>query len=560
MKPHAITGLLVSQIAYEKSGSKRLVWRGPADSRPPALAFRICSATHGSEVSYPFESWGSCWNQEWWVGDFSSFRQPGNFFAEIGEGETALRSDPILIKSDGLFDLTWRAVSIDQAKRRQWLIESRSGWFDAGTHWQEANSHAVFTLGLCDLLQHRAVHLSADDQAYLEHQIINGANYLGSLQEMASRQGLGNGALVHQGFKFDHVVLLADVAKAAAAWARAAEVLPHSHEVLRETFRHRARRALGWLRDPLPCPSAPFNHRAYGIEPTQNLTSPSGNLPTPELLMMLEAEVALSSTEVSPAAIDLARLLQTRQFSGPATTDQPAGLFRRHDSTTLSTKAWSHGATDMGEPLSSDYGNTGGFYLLPLCRLLDRSPDHPEASRWRDTLSSFAYGFLLPACQQNPFRLSPYGHFGVEGALCFAGLWHGCNAVYGQAAALGFDLARLLQDDDFRLLAEANLQWIAGLNSGMTTAAADSCILASPEVQADTAMPVSMIYGIGNRTAGSWMNIRGSICNGFSTGEQFKWDVPPTRENDAPVTFSDEDWITHAGAWLMGIARSAPSP
>jgi len=55
------------------------------------------------------------------------------------------------------------------------------------------------------------------------------------------------------------------------------------------------------------------------------------------------------------------------------------------------------------------------------------------------------------------------------------------------------------------------------------------------------------------------MNIRGSICNGFSTGEQFRFDVAATRANDGPFTFTDEDWVTHAGDWLSAMARLAPS-
>jgi len=27
------------------------------------------------------------------------------------------------------------------------------------------------------------------------------------------------------------------------------------------------------------------------------------------------------------------------------------------------------------------------------------------------------------------------------------------------------------------------------------------------------------------------------------------------RANDGPCTFTDEDWITHAGAWLSAVAR-----
>jgi hypothetical protein len=69
------------------------------------------------------------------------------------------------------------------------------------------------------------------------------------------------------------------------------------------------------------------------------------------------------------------------------------------------------------------------------------------------------------------------------------------------------------------------------------------------------ALPASMIHGVGQRWAGGWTTMRGSICNGFATGEQFKFDVPPTLENDSKITFTDEDWITHCGGWLSGCSR-----
>ena len=63
-----------------------------------------------------------------------------------------------------------------------------------------------------------------------------------------------------------------------------------------------------------------------------------------------------------------------------------------------------------------------------------------------------------------------------------------------------------------------------------------------------------MINGIGARCAGSWFNLRGAIGNGFSVGEQFRFDVRPSAETDGPHSFTDEDWIAHAGAWLSAMA------
>ncbi len=69
------------------------------------------------------------------------------------------------------------------------------------------------------------------------------------------------------------------------------------------------------------------------------------------------------------------------------------------------------------------------------------------------------------------------------------------------------------------------------------------------------ALPVSMINSVGKRWAGAFFNVRGAVVNGFSVGKQFVWDVPPKREFDAPTSFTDEDWITHGGAWLSAVSR-----
>jgi hypothetical protein len=68
-----------------------------------------------------------------------------------------------------------------------------------------------------------------------------------------------------------------------------------------------------------------------------------------------------------------------------------------------------------------------------------------------------------------------------------------------------------------------------------------------------------MIYGVGRRYAGSWRTIRGSICNGFSRGQQFHFDVEPQLSEDRPEAFTDEDWITHGGAWLAALAFAPES-
>jgi len=114
----------------------------------------------------------------------------------------------------------------------------------------------------------------------------------------------------------------------------------------------------------------------------------------------------------------------------------------------------------------------------------------------------------------------------------------------------------LTGDTDFIDIAYSNLQWICGLNSGVTEENIKlGCVIFDMDIPDNVALPASMIYGIGNRYAGNWTTIRGSICNGFGTGEQFRYDVPPEKEFDSPDALHDEDWITHCAGFLMGLSR-----
>ena len=117
------------------------------------------------------------------------------------------------------------------------------------------------------------------------------------------------------------------------------------------------------------------------------------------------------------------------------------------------------------------------------------------------------------------------------------------------------ELHKLFGDKILKDIAIANLQWIAGLNAGITTENVKQSIVYTTDVPEGLALPASMICGIGERWAGTWFNTRGVICNGFSVGEQFKINIKPTKENDGPTAFTDEDWIPHSAAWITGLTR-----
>ena len=102
--------------------------------------------------------------------------------------------------------------------------------------------------------------------------------------------------------------------------------------------------------------------------------------------------------------------------------------------------------------------------------------------------------------------------------------------------------------------AVGNLQWVCGLHAGVTAEAMAGCVVWRETVPEGMALPYSQILGVGRRCVGGWSDIRGTILNGFATNPQFTLQIPPTRENDGPWLFTDEDWVPHAGGFLSAVA------
>jgi hypothetical protein len=357
--------------------------------------------------------------------------------------------------------------------------------------------------------------------------------------------------------KHEEVVFAGDASKAAVAWARTARLLPESFADKRREYRSRAVRAFEWANHVRPSYAIGFSWINHG--------APSGFVPPAEVMtrdLLMLAWVALELVlaglpEYEAEAVALADAVLERQVPRERAEFGLFGHFTTFRSGALTEKAWVHHLN--GGTLGADAGGHFPHYLIPLLRLCTHWPHHPAATRWHQAIRDFAYGYLVPACGTSPFQILPLGCFPGEGVLHFAGLWHGMNAAYALTAALALELRLFLDDPAFDAIATGNLQWIAGLNAGLTAESLSASHMFSTSVPCGVALPVSMICGIGRRGAGNWLNVRGSICNGFSTGDQFRHDVLPTLANDGPHTFTDEDWITHAGGWLSALAREKGS-
>ena len=273
---------------------------------------------------------------------------------------------------------------------------------------------------------------------------------------------------------------------------------------------------------------------------------------TRDLLMMMWGALELFRASglrgYRDRAVGLAREVLERQVKESEREGEFYGHFRTFASAGFTEKANVH--HDVGH----DTGATFPHYLVPLIEMAGVWKDHHDAGLWRQAVLDFAHGYFLPACSANPFFLPPEGYFAGEGLLTFCGPWHGINTSYGFAAALAVRLEQFTGDSAFRNIAVGNLQWIAGLHSGVTRESFEGCVKWHDEVPEGEAVSYSQIWGVGRRSVGCWTNIRGTIPNGFDTNPQFRLEVVPSVENDIPRLYTDEDWIPHGAGWITAPA------
>lgn len=553
--------LLYSQIGYDTGFPVRLIWRSDrgAAVKPRALAF-ASALDPNLTGEVPWTDWGRRWDSSWSVSELPPELPPGHYrvcclFGEVRPAKKSLAEDVVLVEigPDILWRRTVEAVAWSQAEVRQRFCRTPPGWRDCGSWLQEANSHAVFLWGLLDLLELGGSELEGPQKERLQAQIVIGLQALARYQDSAASRGLGDGSLVHEINHQPDTVIRNDVVKAALAFARAdALALPGGD------WGERARAAYRWAKDAPPFSPSTLEWRAHGAP--EGYVPPGHAWQTCDLFHL--ASVALLLGQADPVWDEEAWLMLEagldRQVLPAEAESGFHGHFHAYQDRRFSEKAWTH------HGISHDTGQTFAHWMFPIVQALRRWPSHPQAERWRAALESFTLGYFLPGCEENPFLICPLGVFGRDGMLEFAGLWHGMNAVYGFAAALALELREVFPNLRERLdrVICGNLQWIAGLHAGMTRESLKASHMFKAPVPDNRALPVSMIQGVGRHWAGSWTTIRGSICNGFSVGDQFRFDCDPTRAADGPHSFNDEEWITHAGGWLAAMARlrSTPGP
>lgn len=548
METH-LQGLLVSQIGYDLDEQKHAVYRHTLrDGFPDDALFSLTDRSSGETVFSGVGSyWGEVWGSHWWILDFTKCFEVGDYFLTVKAGVETYE-EAVRIGKNLLWNETVEPVALQQFEERAELARNGIGWKDCGADWRELNSHASAIIGLCDLLNNGYEWMGRENADRLMDQIIHGCDYICLCQQRAEDLGLPDGAMVHE-LPNHPIIIPQDHGQAVVALAKASKLV---YEVDRERgmlYLDTAARAFDYLiHECRPSNLGGFSHYAHG--------APKGYIPngfmTNDLLLMAWGGVELYNAGVEVYkndAIAVMDIVLSRQVPQSKAEDGLYGHFYTFDDKAFTEKAFIH------HGLGHDTGVMFSHYPTALVQMLAQWKDHPHAAKWREALKQFAFGYFLPACQRNPFNLLPNGVFGEEGLLSFCGPWHGFNVCYGYAAGMAVQLLNVFGDSRFRAIATGNLQWLAGLNAGVSLESFQGCQFWREEIPENEVRCYSQFHGIGKQWSQSWSKIIGSIPNGFDTNLQFRLEVEPTKQNDTPRYYTDEDWIPHAGGFLSGLAQ-----
>jgi len=547
----AETAILSSQIGYDTGDPLRAIIRSDrADGVPAGAVCIVLDANDREALTVPIAYWGPKWGAHWWTADLSALQTSGRYKLYLRAGGESIAGDSIEIGEHVLWDKSYRIIAHDYLKARAELARTGKGWKDCGSDLQEFSSHAVCVDGICDLLEIAESDILPNERVFLKDQVIHGCRYMAHLQDKARMLGLGDGAVIHE--DRDRDVVTGNVAKAAAIFARASRLIAEHDPARSAEYVDRAEKAFTWIEENgpvLPPGSQTFFPFVHG--------APAGSVPpadqwmTRDLVTMTRAAVALARagrTEYKAKAVQYAERVMARQVPKDEAEDGLFGHFYTYDDYSsfggirFTEKANIHCGAWSKDGRVYNKGGHYPHYLLPLVEMLGLWPKHPNAPVWRQCLHDFAYGYLVPACRQSPFLILPAGYYSDQGLVYFGSWYHAHNNIYAFTASLALELGELFGDRQLRDIAVGNLQWIAGLNCGLR------------EGRPPGYVPVSMVYGIGDRFRGSWSKIPGSVCNGFSASKQFSI-APITAATDRPAFFDDEAYIAHTLPFMGALAR-----
>lgn len=522
--------ILEAQVGYKPQESKRafIVSTNPTTYSLGTFQLRD-AATHATVFTGAVTYWGQQWGEAYWTMDFSSFETAGTYYLDVPS--LSKQSDPFVLANDLFRTQTLLKTSVGQLEPR---ILGRLGWRDAaGTDWRAVEGHATQLYGLVDAYEAFGDTLSATDDQRFRDQLKHGADYLLELQKP-------NGSFGSEYYDFPDLVTWHKSMLATVALARVHRIIDDAG------YLGAAEAGWDWA---LSRPEFTALETAAEIADTRMVYGqrspwlPPKELRTRDKLLLVWGGTELYEATADPAyktvAVTYAGQVSANQFLDyTKAVDGAYGNFYAWPGEEIFQKSWEHGAWEYNN------GAVLPDHIVGLVRLVELFPDHPDWLKWRYVLEVYKDNFLKKTKDLSPFGIYPLGMYDRE-IRFFGPTWHGTNGMYGNIAKNAILLAQIFDDVELQEIADANMQWVGGLNVGT--------MLGGERTS------VSMIDSVGTHSYPSWSGIDGSISNGLSATPQFSLDYPEALA-DRPVTFTHEDWIVHTGGWLSGLSEVESPP
>lgn len=521
--------ILEAQIGYKGDEAKRAFIVSTNPTRDSLGRFqlrdaRTNAAVHTGDVTY----WGQKWGETYWTMDFSSFRTAGSYYLDVPV--LSKQSDTFALQSDLFRTQTLLKTSVDQLEPR---IRGKLGWQDCGTDLRGIEGHATLLYGLIDAYEAYGGTLSATDRGRFLDQMRHGADYMLACQKP-------NGSFCSELYFYPDIVTWHKSVLATVA-------LVQVYEITGDTdYLDAAHAGWDWA---MSRPQFTALETAAEIGDTRQVYGqrspwlPPQELRTRDKLLLLwgatEFFKATRDTAFKTVALTYASQVYDNQFLDYTRAVEGAyGNFYAWSEEEIFQKSWEHGAW---------WYNNGAVlpdHILGLVQLSELFPNDPDWLKWRYVLRVYKDRFLKPTHDLSPFGIYPLGMYDRE-VRFFGPTWHGTNGMYGNVAKNAMLLARMFDDVELQEIADANMQWVGGLNAGT--------------MLGGKRQSISMIDAVGTHYVPTWSGIDGSIANGLSATPQFTLDHPDPLM-DAPVTFTHEDWIVHSGGWLSGLSEVERAP
>ncbi len=521
--------ILEAQIGYKPGEAKQayIVSTNPTADSLGTFQLRAAS-TNTTVMTGNVTYWGQKWGEAYWTMDFSSYNTPGSYYLYVPS--LSKQSDTFLVQDNLFRDQTLLKTSVDDLEPR---INGKLGWQDCGTDLRGVEGHATMLYGLIDAYQAYGSTLSATDHQRFLDQMAHGADYILALQK-------SNGSFGSEYYLHPDMVTWSKSLLATIALLRVYEITNNV------SYLNAAQAGWSWV---ISRPQYTTLETAAEIQDSrmvfdqQSPWLPPQELRTRDKLLLVwgatEFYQVTNNAAYKTTAISYADQVYQNQFVDyTKSVEGLYGNFYAWSNQDIFQKSWEHGEW---------YYNNGAVLpddITGLVQLVKLFPNDPNWLKWRYVLKVYKDDFLKKTKGLSPFGIYPMGMYDDE-VRFFGPSWHGMNGMYASIAKNAMLLAQLFDDPELEQIADANMQWIGGLNAGT--------------VVSGKRQSVSMIDGVGTHSVTTWSGIQGSIANGLSATPQFTLDYPEALR-DAPVTFTAEDWIVHNGGWLSGLSQVERAP